>query len=76
MKKKQPDGMFLELDGEVNIITRTKGKEKREVIDGETVLKSILYIMESAIDNLVKNPTTKAEIKKSKKITRYAGRTL
>lgn len=79
MKKKQPDGMFIELDGEVNILTRKNGKEKREVLDGETVLRSVVYVLESALENFKRNPPTKAELKKFKnpsKITRYAGRPL
>lgn len=66
MSKKE-DGTFLELDGEVNILTRKKGKEKRELLDGETVLKSVLYIIERALDEFSRNPPTKAQIKKSRK---------
>ena len=69
MRKKKPDGTFLELDGEVSILTRKKGKVTREKLDGQTVLKSVLYIIERAVDEFTRNPITPVETKRLKKKT-------
>jgi len=66
-KQKEPDGMFIELDGRVNILTREKGKEVREELDGKVVLESLLLLVTSALESAIANHPSKLEKRAMKK---------
>ena len=47
------DEMLFELDGNVYVVEKKNGKEiSREILDGETVLKSLIYILELSLSSL------------------------
>jgi len=50
-KNTKKEEMFLELTGDINIVTRKNGKiTNREKIDGKLVLEMILVILEQELD--------------------------
>lgn len=53
-KKAKKDSMFLELDGKIYFIERTKGGLKRSELDGKKCLQCLAYLIEDSIRRMVK----------------------
>lgn len=56
-KKSTPnEEAFLELEGNVYIVEKKNGKiTSKEVLDGTTVLKCLLYVLEQSITSMEKS---------------------
>ena len=51
MKKKKKEEMFIELEGQVNIVTKVNGRVvEREPLDGDVVLRVLLHYVSQAVD--------------------------
>ncbi len=73
----EPD-MYLELDGEINIVTKEPGKpDVREAIDGEVILKLLLQILEGEVqheaEETVMNDTKRIEDIEAQNVPNFAG---
>lgn len=49
-KAKTTDSLAFELDGAVYIVETTNGKVTRSPLDGEVVLKTLVCVLEKALD--------------------------
>lgn len=49
-KAKKKDEILLELDGQVNIVEITNGKESRTVLDADIVLQILVKHIEKAVE--------------------------
>jgi len=51
VKKKKKEEMFIELEGQVNIVTKVNGRVvEREPLDGDVVLRVLLHYVSQAVD--------------------------
>lgn len=63
-KTKSKDGMYLELDGHVNLVTVKRGKRSIEPLDDEIVLKSLILLIDKAVNRYAITPEFAKKLKK------------
>lgn len=48
-KKQKEDKVFLELNGTISLVEVINGRKKRSQLDGETVLRCLMVLLEDAL---------------------------